>query len=156
MTISRLVYVTCNGCGARAGGDECMADDAGEARRLAKQAGFTAARRDGWIVDLCPNCRPEETPEPEPEPPVMIRGGYHVKTLPDGRCVDVLKMLYNWRLVVSEPTHRFVASGWCYFGHGEDSEGRVRTMDSAMLAAMLAAKAWDGRGEPPGYDKRAC
>jgi hypothetical protein len=156
MTIAHLSYVMCDGCGTPAGGDDFMADDAREARRLAKLAGFVTRAEDGWLRDLCPKCRPEETPDPEPEPPVIIHGGYHVKTLPDGRCVDVLKMLYNWRVVLSEPTHQFVAHGWCYFGHGQDSEGRTRTMDSAMVAALFAAKIWDGRGEPPGYDKKAC
>jgi hypothetical protein len=85
-----------------------------------------------------------------------IRGGYHVKTLVDGRCIDVMQMLYNWRLVISSsPKHMTIDHGWCYFGHGSDSEGRPRNMSTAFSAALMAALVWDGRGAPPGFDKEA-
>lgn len=105
--------------------------------------------------------------------PVM--GGYHVKDLPEGRCIDVMKMMYNWRIVLAyrapgswarmdavmdtESETEEVADhdkdiwyehGYCYFGHGEG-----RSMYSAMLAAMDAAVAWDGEGDPEGFDKKA-
>lgn len=65
-----------------------------------------------------------------------------------GYCVDVLRMVYNWRLVVTsrpadEPQHGHcgIIAGWCYFGHGHSEDGRARTMASAHLAAVTAATA---------------
>lgn len=84
-----------------------------------------------------------------------IHGGYHVKDLPDGRCIDVLQQLYNWRLVLSTPEHRIIEHGWCYFGHGRDIDGNVRNMSMAFHSAMAAALVWDGQGTPPGFDKEA-
>lgn len=86
-----------------------------------------------------------------------IDGGYCVRRLDDGRCVDVLKMIYNWRLAVTLRPHgrphngyELIEAAWCYFGHGD-----ARTMRSAYLAAVAAARVWDGTGDPPGADKRA-
>lgn len=86
-----------------------------------------------------------------------IVGGWHVKTRDDGRyCIDVLMMLFNYRLVLSEIDHtKGIVHGWCYFGHGIDANGMPRTMAAAYLNAMVAALAWDGYGEPAGYDKQA-
>lgn len=90
---------------------------------------------------------------------VPITGGWHVRVRSDGEyCIDVFKMAYNYRIVLSDTSpepHETVSGAWCYFGHGEDSEGRPRTMQTAFIAAMTAALAWHGYGEPPGYDKRA-
>lgn len=86
-----------------------------------------------------------------------IPGGWHIKTRDDGeRCIDVMQMIYNYRIVLSYPGHRVIEHGWCYFGHGEDADGRPRTMGAALLAAVSAALVWDGYGEPVGYDKQAC
>jgi hypothetical protein len=88
-----------------------------------------------------------------------IMGGYHVKDLPDGRCVDVMQMMYNWRLVVSLPfpsSHVQIEHAWCYFGHGLDAEGHPRSMELAFLAAIAAARVFDGQGSPVGADKQAC
>ena len=87
-----------------------------------------------------------------------IRGGFHVKTLSDGRCIDVMQQIYNWRLVIGPAGHDPYACyehGWCYFGHGTDADGRPRDMSTAFQAAMLAALAWNGQGTPPGFDKEA-
>lgn len=87
-----------------------------------------------------------------------IDGGYCVKRLPDGSCIDVLRMAFNWRVVLTEPTsspHQVMRAGFCYFGHGQTAGGVPRTMHSAFLAATAAARVWEGTGEPPGYDKRA-
>lgn len=95
--------------------------------------------------------------------PLPIDGGYCVKRLDDDRCVDVLRMAYNWRLVVTSrradgSDHGYCGylAGWCYYGHGHNQNGTARTMASAYLAAVAAATAWDGAGEPAGYQKRAC
>lgn len=40
MSIRRMVYVACDECGSPAGGTGDMADDAKEARKLARQIGF--------------------------------------------------------------------------------------------------------------------
>lgn len=86
---------------------------------------------------------------------VGIDGGWHIKDFGDGRCVDVMKMLFNYRIVTSSPGHEWNEHGWCYFGHGVDENGAPRTMMTALVRAFLAAGAWDGAGEPPGHDKRA-
>ena len=94
--------------------------------------------------------------------PVPILGGYHVKDTADGQhCIDVMRMLYNWRLVLAPKPplalreHWVVDAAFCYFGHGVDAQGRERTMEQAYLNALAAAQVWDGTGEPVGYDKRA-
>lgn len=91
-----------------------------------------------------------------------IRGGWHVKDLPDGTCVDVMQQFYSWRLVVREfmpdednHVRGNYEHGWCYFGHGRDIDGNVRNMSVAFHAAMAAALVWDGQGTPPGFDKEA-
>jgi hypothetical protein len=76
-----------------------------------------------------------------------IDGGFHVKDLPSGGCVDVLRMIYNWRVVRSQrhPTtgeHMFMDRGWCYQGTG------LKT----LLTAVFAADEWDGADSTePGY-----
>lgn len=99
----------------------------------------------GMILDVSP------TPLPT--------GGWCVKTRADQRyCIDVLPMMYNYRVVLSptQPTpHQIYDHGWCYFGHGLAADGSPRTMGTALAAAILAAAAWDGYGQPPGFDKQA-
>jgi hypothetical protein len=95
-----------------------------------------------------------ETPTPSP-------GGWHVKDAADGEhCIDVLQMMYGYRVVLADkrPGHRehwLLDGAWCYFGSGVDENGQQRCMMQAMVNATLAAEAWDGSGEPPGYDKVA-
>lgn len=81
-----------------------------------------------------------------------IEGGYHVKDLPDGKCVDVLRMIFNWRVVrtnlkLDDGTHASLDRGWCYQGTGLES----------FLRAVGEALAWDGADdtEPEGWVKRA-
>lgn len=75
-----------------------------------------------------------------------IEGGYHVKDLPDGKCVDVMRMLFNWRVVRCDVRHISYDRGWCYAGTG---------LETAILA-MGAALEWDGGDdtEPTGWLKR--
>lgn len=91
--------------------------------------------------------------------PLAAGAGWCVKTRADQRfCIDVLPMLYNYRIVLSPrcpQPHLTYSHGWCYFGHGYTSSGAPRTMRTAAVAAILAAAAWDGYGEPAGYDKQA-
>lgn len=57
MSVRKLAYIACDGCGDPCGGDEAMRDTAAEARR-------NAQRRYGWTrvwtraggMDLCPKC----------------------------------------------------------------------------------------------------
>lgn len=89
-----------------------------------------------------------------------IDGGYHIKDRDDGRyCIDVIKMMYNWRIVRTvkdgAPDHMFIDSGWCMFGHGVDSSGNERTMETAKRKAIMIALVWDGYGDPPLFDKKA-
>jgi hypothetical protein len=71
-----------------------------------------------------------------------IDGGWRVKTTPWGH-IDLLRMLPpNWRLVrtpLDDPT--CYDRGWCYTG------------PYALVAALAAAKAWDGSSdtEPAGW-----
>lgn len=77
---------------------------------------------------------------------------YCVKTLDDGRHIDVVAMLYNWRLVRSDPERTGYDRGFCYFGHGHGG-----SMRRAFMVAVLAGLQWDGADdtEPAAYDKRA-
>ena len=92
-------------------------------------------------------------------PTPLADGGWCVKIRADQQfCIDVLPMMYNYRVVLSPITssrHQTYAHGWCYFGHGVTEDGVPRTMRSAKAAALMAAAAWDGYGHPPGYDKQA-
>lgn len=87
--------------------------------------------------------------------------GWHVKDADDGiHCIDVLQMMYGFRLVLSDkrPGHRehwILDGAWCYFGSGTDKYGLPRSMEQAMFNACCAAATWSGYGEPPGYDKVA-
>lgn len=77
-----------------------------------------------------------------------IDGGWHVKDLPDGRCVDVLTMIYNYRLVRSDRDHSSYDRGWCYQGTGP----------ATLLTTITAALAWDGADNTQpggGWIKRA-
>lgn len=120
---------------------------------------YLAAAKDALATALLRDSIPE-IPSLDTEPDMQpLPGGWHVKTLPDGRCVDVMRQLYNWRLVVGPAGHDPRDSyehGWCYFGHGKDPHtGRPRSMGTAFNAAMIAALTWNGRGAPPGFDKEA-
>jgi hypothetical protein len=95
------------------------------------------------------------------EQAVPIVGGWHVKDADDGiHCIDVLQMMYGYRVVLcdarpgSKP-HWILDGAWCYFGTGRDRNDFPRNMTQALANAMLAAHAWDGYGEPAGYDKVA-
>lgn len=73
--------------------------------------------------------------------------GYRIKET-GGHYIDVMPMLYNWRIVISRTESPGVPiRGWCYQGTGLDG----------FVPAVLAAIAWDGSDdtEPPGYFKRA-
>ena len=85
-----------------------------------------------------------------------IDGGFHVKDLNDEHCVDVMRLAYDWRVVLGRRGHVIYDHGWCYFGHGHDENGHPRSMHTARLRAIAAAIAWDGTGSPDGYDKQAC
>ena len=82
-----------------------------------------------------------------------IEGGFHVKDLPDGRCVDVMHMIFNWRLIRTDlrdedGTHLSLDRGWCYQGAGPQT----------LLTAVTAALAWDGGDDTEpggGWIKRA-
>jgi hypothetical protein len=89
-----------------------------------------------------------------------ILGGFHIKSRDDGLfCIDVMQMLYNYRVVLSHANpvpHQQIQHGWCYYGHGVDGEGLPRSMPQALLRAVTAAEVWDGYGAPVGFDKQAC
>lgn len=91
-----------------------------------------------------------------------IDGGFCVKRADDRRCIDLMRMLFSWRIVLTvrpddpfEP-HALIEHGWCYFGHGVDDLGHPRTMQAAFLRALAAIEIWDGTEMPPDYDKQAC
>ena len=89
--------------------------------------------------------------------PTPIPGGYCIKRRDDEHCIDLLKMLVNYRIVRSQrregDEHVMITGGWCYFGHGVAADGQPRTMDLALHRAYAAALAWDGHGAPEGFDK---
>jgi hypothetical protein len=81
-----------------------------------------------------------------------IAGGFHVKDLPNGMCVDVMRMLVNWRVVRTDVRlhnglHLSIDRGWCYEGTGFET----------FVLAVGEALAWDGADdtEPQGWSKRA-
>ncbi|MCK0441092.1 hypothetical protein MUG78_16960 [Gordonia alkaliphila] len=89
-----------------------------------------------------------------------IDGGWCLKMAANGtHCIDVIAMAFNWRVMLSPidapGPHRVADAAWCYFGHGNTPEGRPRTMSTALAVAVLAVAAWDGEGDPAGYNKRA-
>jgi hypothetical protein len=77
-----------------------------------------------------------------------IEGGYRVRAT-DEYLVDVMLMMFNWRVVVTLPEEEgtFHLHGFCYFGRTEESFQR----------AVAAALAWEDplNGTPPGFDKQA-
>ncbi|WP_410877383.1 hypothetical protein [Nocardia sp. A7] len=88
--------------------------------------------------------------------------GYCVRRLDEHRCLDVVEQLYNQRLVVTERPadqphsgYESIEQGWCYYGFGTDDNGTPRTKRTAFIAAVAAARVWDGTGNPPGANKRA-
>ena len=79
----------------------------------------------------------------------VIGDGYCVHRPDSEHCVDVLRMIWNWRVVLTArkdgDPHLTHERGYCYFG-----------LDyPVFLRALKAARAWDGQGDPEGYDKRA-
>ena len=75
-----------------------------------------------------------------------IEGGFHVKDLDNGLCVDLMLMIFNWRIVRSDQGHNFHDRGWCYEGIGSET----------LLRAAGEAQLWDGADdtEPEGWIKR--
>lgn len=74
----------------------------------------------------------------------LVGGGLRLKET-DTHYVDVLPMIYNWRIVTTPKGHeRGYDRGWCYDG---------REAGPAILAAM----AWnpDTQEEPQGWIKQA-
>jgi len=63
-----------------------------------------------------------------------------VKAMDDARYVAVVPMLFTWRLIVGQLEHVLLGhdDGWCY-----------RT----PMAALVAADAWSGEGEPVGWHR---
>lgn len=83
-----------------------------------------------------------------------ITGGYHLKDLPpdtagEPRCLHVLEMIFNLRLVVAEGECDSPAGGygraWCYSGTG------LETLQQIVVQAIT----WDGSDdtEPTGWVK---
>ncbi|MEU8317096.1 hypothetical protein AB0C33_01895 [Nonomuraea sp. NPDC048881] len=64
--------------------------------------------------------------------------GFHVKELEPGRCVHVMRMLFNWRIVewhgVCDSVLGHGGKYWCYQGIGLQS----------FLLAVGQAVQWDG------------
>ena len=87
---------------------------------------------------------------PEPFSPQPIDGGWCIAVVDEQRCIDVLSMLYNFRVVETLRSvnggHSFYQRGWCYQGTGT----------VAFLRVLAALKAWDGstNTEPQGWIKR--
>ena len=86
------------------------------------------------------------------DPMREIDGGYHIKDLPDGRCIDVMKMFFNWRIVRSTGHETGYDMGFCYF-----ATTGGRSWLSSLVTAVQAAQEWSGEDgtEPKHYDKRA-
>lgn len=66
-------------------------------------------------------------------------GRFAVRDLPDGRVAYLTRMIFTWRLCVSDPDD-FCGydDGWCY---------------KDFAVALEALKQWDGTGEPQGWHR---
>jgi hypothetical protein len=75
-----------------------------------------------------------------------IEGGYRVQR-GDGYVVDVMRMAFNWRVVLHPDNGAFYDRGFCYFGVTFESLAR----------AVAAAVAWEDPYNtlPEGFDKQA-
>jgi hypothetical protein len=62
------------------------------------------------------------------------------RVLPDGRVVELWRMLFNDRITIALAEHdgTFFEDAWCY-------------VDRALARAV--AETWDGEGDPPGWNK---
>jgi hypothetical protein len=78
--------------------------------------------------------------------PVVIDGGWRVAEN-DTHAIDILKMAFNYRIVLSERATNFrtYTGGWCYVGKDM----------GVYLYAYMCAVAWamDGGDEPLGWNK---
>lgn len=71
--------------------------------------------------------------------------GFRIKETPT-HYIDVVPMIYNWRVIrVPKACPLTVDGAWCYYG----------TQINSLLRAVAAAVAWDGTGNPAGWDKNA-
>lgn len=74
--------------------------------------------------------------------------GFRIRAT-DEYVIDVRKMLFNWRLIVSLAPEYGVSDlhGYCYFGRTEE----------ALHRAVAAGLAWDEplTTDPEGFDKQA-
>lgn len=74
--------------------------------------------------------------------------GFRVRAT-DEYVIDVRKMLFNWRLIVSLPERYGIEDehGFCYFGRTEE----------ALHRAVVAGLAWEDplNTEPEGFNKQA-
>jgi hypothetical protein len=85
-----------------------------------------------WIPDLTP-----------------IDGGYRV-TETETHYIDVMRMMFNWRLCATPKALPFVFdAGYCYIGTGPD------TFAKAVLAGIEWAKGDPLSDDPIGWDKDA-
>lgn len=77
---------------------------------------------------------------------VVEPGWWRVHALPDGRAVDVVMMIHNARLVVTDASGTGYDRGWCY---------AASHPVLAVVSALGAAMAWDGSDdtEPAGWVK---
>lgn len=79
---------------------------------------------------------------------IVIPNGYRVQETPE-YIVEVIRMLFNWRIVLSLPEHHgeTYEHGYCYFGTGPDT----------LVIALAAARAWTEpfTTDPIGFDKKA-
>jgi hypothetical protein len=78
----------------------------------------------------------------------IVTGGFLLERT-DEHIIEVVEMIYNWRLVISLPElHGLVyEKGYCYFGRGPEP----------LTRAILAAQQWRDplNTDPVGFDKRA-
>jgi len=80
-----------------------------------------------------------------------ILGGWCLKRVGPHHCVDLLRMLFNWRIARSPREvgheHHSTDRAWCYTGTGH----------ATFQTALQHALAWDGADDtaPAGFAKQA-
>lgn len=64
------------------------------------------------------------------------------RELPDGRLVELWRMLFTFRITITSPQNDGICwdDAWCF-------------TDGRLSEAVFAFQSWDGEGEPVGWNK---
>lgn len=86
--------------------------------------------------------------------PTVNADGWTLAELPDGRRVDVMVMLYNDRVVISDPDGMTYGRYWCYPKGGAAFHAVALWDFSDDSEPVGWIKSWDGRYTEAGVGQR--